>query len=277
MKIHSTAIIDKSAELGEGVEVGPYAIIEEDVHIGPRTKIWPHAFVGRWTDVGSDCQIHIGAVVGHEPMDLSYKGERSFLKVGDRNIFREYCFVHRGAPSESSTIIGDDNYLMASSHVGHNAKIGNHVIIASNSMVAGHVIVEDKVFLSGHTAIHQFCRIGKLAFLSGMSAVNQDIPPYMIAGGRPAEITSLNREGLRRAGHDAHARRKLKEAFKTLFRSSHPIKDALAILEEDEATPEVRHLIDFIGESRRGICRYSRLERYTEATAASATSKYGRA
>ncbi len=263
MKIHSTAIIDKTAELAEDVEVGPYAIVEADVTIGPGTKLWPHAYVARWTEIGRNCQIHMGAVLGHEPMDLSFKGERSFLKVGDRNIFREYSSVHRGAKPESSTIVGDDNYFMASSHEGHNAKIGNNVILASASMLAGHVVVDDRVFLSAHTGIHQFCRIGRLAFISGLSAVNLDVPPYMIVGGRPAEITSLNREGLRRAGIDDASRLKLKEAFKVLYRSSHPTGDALAILEENGVSPEVRHLIDFIRGSTRGTCRYVRHRRYS--------------
>lgn len=273
MKIHPTAIIDKSAELAEDVEVGPYAIVEADVTLGPRTKVGPHGYVGRWTEIGSDCEIHVGAVIGHEPMDLSYKGERSYLKVGDRNVFREYCFIHRGAKPESATIVGNDNYFMASSHAGHNVTIGNKVIVASTSMVAGHVVVEDNVFLSGHTGIHQFCRIGRLAFISGLSAVNQDVPPYMIAGGRPAEVSSLNREGLRRVVRDAHARKKLKEAFKVLFRSSLPVGEALEALEANEVTPEVRHLIDFIRSSRRGICRSSEWSRTPDRTFTDAASQ----
>jgi UDP-N-acetylglucosamine acyltransferase len=253
MKIHPTAIVDPSAELAEDVEIGPWAVVERDVIIGSGTKLWPRAFVGRWTQIGKDCQVHMGAVVGHEPHDVSYEGKRSFLKVGDRNIFREYSFIHRGAKPETATVLGDDNYFMATSHVGHNARIGNRVILAPTALLGGHVVVEDNVFLSAQTAIHQFCRIGRLAFLSGLTGVNQDVPPFVIAGGRPAGITSLNREGLKRAGIDSHGREKLKEAFRTLFRSSLSLPDAMAKIEEGEVTAEVRHLLDFIRSSERGI------------------------
>ena len=273
-KIHPTAIIDPTAELAEDVEVGPYVVIEGDVRIGPRTRLWPRAFVGRWTTVGADNQIHMGAVVGHEPQDVTYQGEASYLRVGDRNVFREYSYLHRGAKAGSETVVGNDNYLMATAHVAHNARVGNHVIMAPGSLVAGHVQVEDRVFLSGHIAIHQFCRIGTLAFVSGVSAVNQDVPPYMIAGGRPAEVSSLNATGLRRAGHDAAARRKLKEAFRHLFRSSMPLTEAILSLEEEgDLSVEVRHLVDFIRSSKRGICRVSEWSRNADRQVATAYEK----
>ncbi len=253
VKIHPTAVVHPQAELGEGVEVGPYAIIGEHVKIGDGTWIGPHVVIDGWTVIGRDCQIHAGAYIGAPPQDLKFKGERSFVVVGDRNIIREYVTIHRASGEDEETRIGDDCMLMAFAHIGHNCQVGNGVIMANWVGVSGHVVIEDYVNLGGMVGIHQFVRIGKLAMIGGHSKVVRDVPPFMLADGRPAKVYGLNLVGLRRHGVAPEVRENLKRCFKLLYRSGLNISEALKRIEEEvEMSEEVRYLVDFIKRIREG-------------------------
>ena len=214
MPIHPTAIISPKAELDSSVEVGPHAIIEEHVKIGAGTRVWANAFITGHTEIGRDNQIHMGAVIGHEPQDLKFdRACRSYLRIGDRNVFREYCTVHRGTEPESATVIGHENFFMGLSHVGHNCVIGNGVVICNCALAAGHVHLGDRAFVSGGVVIHQFTHVGRLAMFSGNARVSMDVPPFLLAAERN-EIHAVNLVGLKRAGVPRDAILEIKALFK---------------------------------------------------------------
>lgn len=254
-KIHPTAIVSKKAELDEA-EIGPYVIIEDDVKIGKGTKVMAHAYIASGTTIGRDCEIHMGAVLGHVPQHLEFKGTKSFLKIGDRNIFREYSTVHRGLKEGSSTIIGDDNFFMVFSHVAHDCHVGDRVVIVNGALVAGYVVIEDKALISGNAAIHQFVKIGTLAMVGGLTRVIKDVPPYMLVEGS-SEVCSLNLVGLKRSNLSEEAKAQIKQAYKLLYRSDLNVSQALdAIKKIGDLTEEVKHIIEFIMSSERGICKH---------------------
>lgn len=251
MLIHPSAIVSPKAQLDSTVEVGPHAIIEEHVQIGAGTKIWANAYITGHTEIGRDNQIHMGAVIGHEPQDLKFdRSCRSFLRVGDRNVFREYCNVHRGTEPESATVIGNDCYLMAAAHVGHNCVIGNNVIIANCALLAGHVHVGDRTFISGGVVIHQFTRVGRLAMFSGNARVSIDVPPFTLAAERN-EIAALNLVGLRRVKIPAAALSELKKLFQLFYLSGKNGSQALAEADGKFTTAEAREFIDFVKAGQR--------------------------
>jgi UDP-N-acetylglucosamine acyltransferase len=194
--IHSTAIVDESAELEDGVSVGPYSVIGPRVRIGAGTEIGPHVLIDKDTTVGRECSIFKGAVLGTDPQDLKYQGEPTTLHVGDRTTIREYCTLNRGTTATGRTVVGSDCLLMAYVHVAHDSRIGNHVILANSVNMAGHVTIGDWVIISGVTPIHQFVRIGAHAFIGGASRVVKDIPPYVKAAGNPIQLYGLNSVGL---------------------------------------------------------------------------------
>ncbi len=256
MAIHPTAIVSPKADLDPSVEVGPYAIIEESVRIGAGTRVMAHAFLTGHTEIGRDNQIHMGAVIGHEPQDVKFKpSTRSFLRIGDRNIFREYSTVHRASDPESATIIGNDCFLMATAHVGHNCVIGNQVIICNGALVAGYAHVGDRAFLSGCVLIHQFTHVGRLAMFSGGARVSMDVPPFTLAAERN-EVHALNMVGLKRAGLSPAAIAELKKLFKLFYHSGLNGTQALAEASREVgfATAEAREFIDFVRRSPNGIC-----------------------
>ncbi|MHC4777713.1 MAG: acyl-ACP--UDP-N-acetylglucosamine O-acyltransferase [Planctomycetota bacterium] len=253
MPIHPTAQVHPGAQIGDDVEIGPNVVVEEHVAIGARTRVMANAFLTGWTRIGWDNVIHIGAVLGHEPQDLAYDGSETYLRIGERNVFREYTLIHRGTAAGSSTVIGDDNMFMGYSHAAHNCVIGNNVTIANGTQLAGHVEVRDKAFISGGVMIHQFCRIGRLAMISGLSAMNQDVPPFMTAGGRPCAVSGINAVGLRRASFDTKTRSNIKDAYKILYRSDLLITEAVERIEKEGVGPEVKELVDFVKASKKGI------------------------
>ncbi|HRZ87692.1 MAG TPA: acyl-ACP--UDP-N-acetylglucosamine O-acyltransferase [bacterium] len=257
MSIHPSAIIGKNVILGKNVSVGPYVVIEGSVEIGEGTTILAHAYITGWTKIGKNNRIHMGAILGHEPQDVAYKGTESYLVIGDNNTFREHSWIHRGTKEGSSTVIGNNNYFMGYAHAAHNCKVGNGAIVASNTLLAGHVEVGDNAFISGNIVVHQFCRIGRLAMISGLSAVNKDVPPFVTAGGRGVVAIAPNVVGLRRAGLSLKERSAIKEAYRIVFRSGLNTKQALEELRKGEPTKEVREMIDFIASSKRGICNPS--------------------
>ncbi|RMF90739.1 MAG: acyl-ACP--UDP-N-acetylglucosamine O-acyltransferase [Nitrospinota bacterium] len=255
-EIHPSAVVHPGAELGERVSIGPFAVIGAHVRLGEGTSVGPHAVIEGWTEVGRDCQISPGVVIGAPPQDLKYKGFRSFVRIGDRNIIREYVTIHRSTQEEGATIIGHDNFLMAYTHIAHDCRIGNHVVIVNYTGLSGHVEVEDRAFISGHIAIHQFVRIGFLAMISGGSRVGKDVPPFMLAEGNPMQIRGLNTVGMQRNQIPAPVRLQLKQAFKLLYRSNLNTSQALQrIKAEIPMSAEVQRLVTFIENSSRGIYR----------------------
>ncbi|RME37013.1 MAG: acyl-ACP--UDP-N-acetylglucosamine O-acyltransferase [Deltaproteobacteria bacterium] len=255
--IHPTAQVHPGAELADDVEVGPYAVIGEHVRIGSGTRIGAHAVIDNYTEIGCDNHIYQFASVGAEPQDLKFAGEESWLRIGDRNRIREFATLHRGtADGGGETVVGSDCLFMAYSHVAHDCRVGNHVILANGATLAGHVIVEDFAILGGLSAVHQFTRIGCHVMISGGSMVAQDIVPYAMAQGDRAKIAGINLIGLKRRGFSEQALRNIKTAYKVVFRSNLRLEEALAQLEADLGDQEeIRRFIDFIKGSERGLTR----------------------
>lgn len=257
VSVHPTAIVHAEAELGPGVSVGPYAVIGELVRIGARTRVGAHCVVEGRTTIGRECELFTGAVIGSIPQDLKYKGEVSYVEIGDRNKIREYVTVNSGtAAGGGRTVIGSDCLLMAYAHVAHDCQVGDHVVLANSVALAGHVSVEDRVVVGGLVGIHQFVRIGRLAIIGGCSRVIQDVPPYATCVGYPVKVFGVNIEGLKRAGISNKGKEQLHRAFRILFKSKLSIPTALKQLRAmADSGPEIAHLIDFVGQSKRGICR----------------------
>ena len=260
MAIHPTAIISPQADIDPSVDIGPYVVIDGAVRIGRGTRILAHAVLSGWTEIGEDNEIHMGAVIGHAPQDFSYSGERSFLRIGHRNTVREHSQIHRGTQAESATLIGNDNYLMQHAHVAHNCRLGNNTIIAGGALLAGHVEVADRASVSGNCVVHQFVKIGTLALLRGLSRTSRDVPPFCIMDGTHT-VRGLNVVGLRRAGFSRERIAALKQAFATLFRQRGNMRHKVAQLWETAPSQDVRALLGFIQDSKRGVCfgprRYS--------------------
>jgi len=257
-KIHKSAIVSKKAKIGKNVEIGPWCVIEDDVAIGDNTKLWQNVYVAAGTTIGKDNVIHMGAVIGHEPQHLLYKGEKTGLEIGDKNIIREYVTIHRSFEKGHKTIVGNNNYFMAASHVGHDCKVGNEVVMVNSSLLGGHVEVQDKVFMGGGAAAHQFTRIGTLAMIGGLTRVVQDVVPYTLLE-CDAEVRGLNLVGMKRAGINPAARLQLKEAYKMLYLSGLNIPHALKQMRDiPGAGKEVLCMVEFIEGSKRGICMNKR-------------------
>ena len=256
LKIHPTAIVDPGAQLGEGVTVGPYSIIDADVVIGDGTSIGAHCVITGHTTLGRKNRVFTGAVVGSEPQDVKYHGEETFLEIGDENIIREYATLNPGTGEGSKTVIGNDNWLMIQSHVGHNCVIGNHVKLANGVMLGGHAIIEDYATVGGGTPVHQFVRVGRHSMVGGGLRVSQDVAPYMMAGDDPLRICGLNQVGLERKGFSPENIEILKKAYKVVFRQNLTKQEALQALSNDfPATDEIKNLIEFLNSSTRGIVR----------------------
>jgi UDP-N-acetylglucosamine acyltransferase len=252
--IDTTARISPTAVLEEGVEIGPNVIIGEHSKIGRGTKVMANAVIGPWTTIGSDNKIHYGAVIGHDPQDFGYNGEESYLEIGNGNCFREYVTIHRGNREGTLTRIGDMNYFMVQSHVAHNCAIGNNIILAGGSLLAGHVTIEDRAIISGNCVVHQFCTIGTLSMMRGLSRTSRDVPPFCIMD-ETHTVRTVNLVGLRRSGYDSARVRAVRNAFKMLFRSGPNMRENLEKAEAElEMTGDVRYLLDFIKKSKRGVC-----------------------
>jgi UDP-N-acetylglucosamine acyltransferase len=255
MPIAPTARVDPRASIAPDASIGDYCIIEADVVIGAGCRLEPYVYVKRWTTLGEANEISAGTVLGTDPLDKNFTGERSYLRIGNRNKIREHYTISRGTQPESVTEIGDDNYIMSSGHIAHNCKIGSRTVICSCALVAGHVEVEDGAFISGGVVIHQFSKIGELAMIGGNTRVNSDVPPYMLCADFNAALKGLNVVGLKRAGFRPADISALKKAYQILFRSRLKLEEALQSIETESPTAHTRHLVDFIRRSERGICR----------------------
>jgi UDP-N-acetylglucosamine acyltransferase len=258
--VHPTAVVDPSAEVGEGAEIGPYAVIGPRVTIGGGTRIGPHVVIFEDVRVGAGNLIDAGSVIGGAPQHRKYAGERAFVRIGDRNVIREHVTIHRGFGAGTATEIGDDNLLMAAAHVGHNCRIGRDAVIVNGSLLAGFVVVDDQANISGLVGVHQYVRIGRLAMVGPVSIVRQDVPPFVVTAGPTASAYGLNTVGLTRAGVDAAHRNALKQAFALLYRHRLSLPTALARMDAELGSdPFVREMVVFLtgGTHRRGIVPWS--------------------
>jgi UDP-N-acetylglucosamine acyltransferase len=252
--IHRTALIEPTAELGPDVAVGPYAIIGPRVTVGDHTQIAAHAVLERNTRVGRGVKIGYGTVIGNDPQDLKYKGEETWVQIGDGTIIREYCTINRGTTATGKTSVGQRCFIMTYVHIAHDCAIGSDVILANGIQMAGHVTVEDRAIISGLVPIHQFVRIGTYAFVGGGSRVNQDVPPYTKAVGNPVHLYGLNSVGLQRAGFAPEVKLALKRAYRLLFNSDLTVSQGIARARAElPSAPEVEKFLSFIEASQRGV------------------------
>jgi len=259
MNIHPSSIVSPKAKLADSVSVGAFSVISDNAVIGADTKIGSHCLIEGNTTIGKGCEIVTGAVVGSRPQDLKLKGEKVFLEIGDNNIIREYCTLNPGTQEGGKTVVGNNNLLMAYSHIAHDCVVGNGCVLANNCTLAGHVTIEDKAVVGGIVAIHQFVKIGKLSIIGGCSKVVQDIPPFSTCDGHPARVYGLNLIGLRRHGLSNDSIRKIDQAFKIFFNSGLSLKHALEKAEKElEKTEEILYLVNFAKSSERGISRSAR-------------------
>ncbi|MBQ7567437.1 acyl-ACP--UDP-N-acetylglucosamine O-acyltransferase [bacterium] len=255
MKINPTAHVHPDAQLADDVEIGAFTIVGPNVKIGAGTEVRSSCVLDGWTEIGEHNIIFPGVVIGTEPQDFGYHGERSFVKVGDRNILREYVTIHRGAHEDTTTIVGSDNMLMAYVHVAHNCRVGNQVTIANYAGMAGYASVDDQAVLGGLCGLHQFVRIGRLCMVGGLSKVNKDVPPFCMADGNPMSLFGTNFRGMRRRDINSEARNAVKSAFNILCSRSLSVPAAIEAIERDvPQLPEVEEFVRFLREkSRMGV------------------------
>ncbi|MFA6350321.1 MAG: acyl-ACP--UDP-N-acetylglucosamine O-acyltransferase [Candidatus Omnitrophota bacterium] len=260
MNIHESAIVSKKAKIDKDATIGPYAIVGDNVSIGSGSRIGAHCVIEGNTTIGKNCQFFTGAVIGSQPQDLKYKGENSFLEIGDNNIVREYCTFNPGTGDGGRTVVGSSNLFMAYSHVAHDCNVGSGCVIANNGTLAGHVTIEDKAVVGGIVAIHQFVRVGKLSIIGGCSKVVQDIPPFSTCDGHPALVYGLNLIGLRRQNVNKESIKQLDQVFRLMFNSGMSIKHAIIEIKKQfpKSVEEVAYLLDFAQKSERGLSRSCR-------------------
>ncbi|MGI9114654.1 MAG: acyl-ACP--UDP-N-acetylglucosamine O-acyltransferase [Chthoniobacterales bacterium] len=255
-KIHPTAIIDAKAELGPGTIVEPYCIIGADVVVGENCWLQHHVTLAGPTRAGRGNKFYAYCSIGQQTQDLKYAGEPTYLEIGDENTFREFCTVNRSTKSDGKTRVGSCGNFLAYTHIGHDCAVGNSVVFSNNGTLAGHVQVGNHAVMGGLTAVHQFCRIGRFAITGGCSKIVQDVPPFMIADGNPAEIRGINLVGMERAAFDEETVKAIKEAFRLIYRAKLNTRQAIeAIRNEIAPREEITQLIEFIETSERGIIR----------------------
>jgi len=254
--VHPSAIIHPKAKIGASCEVGPYCVIGEHVILGEHCKLHSHVVIDGHTRLGQANEIFPFATLGKKTQDLKWKGGVTRLEIGDRNVFREGVTIHCATGDGDATVIGSDNLLLTYVHIAHDCHLGSHIIMSGYAGLAGHVTVEDHAILGGYTAVHQFCRVGKFAMTGGCSRIPQDVAPFMIVEGNPAETRTINKIGLERNGFPGEAVAALRQAYKIIFREELSIPNALLKIESElPPLPEVRHLVQFIRASERGITK----------------------
>jgi UDP-N-acetylglucosamine acyltransferase len=254
--IHPSAIIHPKAQIGSGCEIGPYCVIGEHVTLGENCKLHSQVVVDGHTILGQRNEIFPFAAIGLKTQDLKWNGGVTRVRIGDGNVFREGVTVHSATNDGDTTVIGSNNVFLTHVHIAHDCRLGDGIIMSGFAGLAGHVVIEDKVVLGGYVAVHQFCRVGRLSMIGGCSKLRQDLAPFMLADGSPAETHAINKIGLERHGVSEAAQNALKQAHKILFREGVTLANALARLEgELPPLPEIQHLIQFIRASERGIVR----------------------
>jgi len=253
VKIHSTALVSPDARIGAEVEIGPYCVIEPDTIIGEGCVLAGHVTVKRGTTLGSHNRVFESAILGGYPQHVHMPERPGRVVVGSGNTIRENVTIHRALSEQETTVVGDNNLIMVNAHIAHDCKVGSHAIITNNVMLGGHVLVEDRAYVSGGVAVHQFCRIGKLAMVGGQSRVVKDVPPYVTVDGQSSYVVGLNQIGLRRAGYTPEQIHQLKRAYRVLYRSTLLWNDVLAKLAADFPEDPAAHLHEFCAHTRRGI------------------------
>ncbi len=254
VEIHPTAVVSDKAELGTHVVVGPYAVIEDDVIIGDGCQIGPHVYVHSGTRLGQRVRVEKGAVLGTDPQDLKYGGEKTYLEIGDDTTIREFATLNRGTDFHYKTVVGKNCFLMAYVHVAHDCIIGDNVVIANSVQMAGHVEIDDFAGIGGLTAIHQFVRIGKHCFVGGGLRVTKDVPPYVLAMGDPIRYGGTNFVGLKRRGFSSETLRLIKRAYRTVYQSNLKLRDAIQTLKNEfPEQEEIHEIVSFLEKSERGI------------------------
>jgi len=256
VQIHPTAMVDAQAVIGAGTKIGPYCIVEADVVLGPDCWLQHHVTLCGPMTAGARNKFYAYCSIGQQTQDLKYGGEPTYLEIGDENAFREFVTVNRSTTSEGKTRIGSCGNFLAYSHIGHDCTVGDAVVFSNNATLAGHVQIGDHAVMGGLTAVHQFCRIGRFAITGGCSKIVQDVPPFMIADGNPAEIRGINLVGLERNGFAAESVQSIKEAFRLIYRCKYNTRQAIeTVRKELPATEEINQILDFIEQSERGIIR----------------------
>ncbi|HEV2207246.1 MAG TPA: acyl-ACP--UDP-N-acetylglucosamine O-acyltransferase [Verrucomicrobiae bacterium] len=254
--IHPTAVVDRQAELGAGCQIGPYCVIGENVVLGAGCRLHAHVVIGGHTRLGAENEIFPFACLGLQTQDLKWKGGITWTQIGDHNTFRECVTVNSATADGETTIVGSHNHILAYSHIAHNVRLGDYVIMSNVATLAGHVVVEDYAVVGGLAAIHQFCRIGKMSMIGGCSKVVQDVPPFMVVDGNPGETRTINKVGMERNGVSDEAQAAMRQAFKLLFREGLTIPNALGRIEAElPQLPEIKHLVAFVRSSERGISK----------------------
>lgn len=255
--IHPTAVISPDAHIADNVSIGPYCIIGQNVTIGAGTQVMPHVTIDPYVEIGANCKIFQYAAIGAPPQSVKFKDEKSWVKIGNNSVVREFVTIHRGTEFGGGvTQIGDQCYLMAYTHIAHDCIVGRNVMMANNATLAGHITIGDHATVGGLAAIHQFVRVGDFAFIGGKSAVVKDIPPFVIAAGDRATLHGLNQVGLKRHGFSPAAVQQLKKAYRLIFRIGLTLNEAIErVKAEVEPIPEVKSFIAFIKSSQRGITR----------------------
>src|SRR5213592_2588876 len=250
---HPAAVVHPKAQIGAGCEIGPFCVVGEHVVLGAGCRLHSHVVVDGHTRLGRDNELFPFASIGLKTQDLKWKGGTTFTEIGDHNTFREYVTVHSATGDGEITRVGSHNHILACAHIAHNVTLGDQIIMSNVATLAGHVVVEDYAVVGGLAAVHQFCRIGKMAIIGGCSKVVQDVPPFMLADGNPAETRTINKVGLDRNEVPEEVQGVLKQAYKILFREGLTISNALAKIEADlPPSPELQHLVQFVRASERG-------------------------
>lgn len=255
-RIHPTAVVHPKASVGSNCDIGPFCVVAEHVVIGDDCRLHSHVVIEGHTTIGKGNEVFPFACIGLKTQDLKWNGGTTFTRIGDSNTFREHVTIHSATSEGDSTVVGSNNHILACSHIAHDVKLGSHVIMSNVATLAGHVIVEDHAVIGGLAAVHQFCRIGRMSIIGGCSKVVQDVPPYMLADGNPAQTRALNKVGLERNGIGEKSQAALKKAHKILFRDGLTISNALKRIEEElPALPEIQHLVAFARASERGLSK----------------------
>jgi UDP-N-acetylglucosamine acyltransferase len=258
VSIHPTAIIDPKAELDGSVTVGPFCVIDGNVKVGGGCRLYQGVYLTGWTEIGPDCELHPGVIVGHAPQDIKYTGARTYCRVGRGTVLREHVTIHRGTTPESETVVGEGCFLLAGAHVGHNCVVGNRVTLINNVLLSGHVEVADRVTMGGNAGVHQFVRIGELAMVAATCRAVMDVVPFALTN-TTGRIAGLNRVGLRRAEMPREEIADLRNAYRILFGQHRPFSQAVEHLADKVTTPAGRRLLEFLqAESKRGIAGSSR-------------------
>jgi len=254
--IHSSAVVHAKAEIGRDCEIGPYCVVGEHVVLGHGCRLHAHAVIDGHTRLGEGNQVYPFASIGLRTQDLKWKGGVTRTEIGDRNTFRECVTVNSATEEGDATVVGSDNHILAYSHIAHDVRLGNGIIMSNVATLAGHVVVEDFAVIGGLAAVHQFCRIGTMSIIGGCSKIVQDVPPYMLVDGNPGETRTINKVGMERNGVSEEAQAALRQAFKILFRERLTVSNGLARIEAElPPLPEVKHLVEFLRSSQRGVTK----------------------